>query len=286
MIYFSFAFLELNNGRIHTLTVKSTALLDSSMLTDEIYGIYRTFYMISVLVDVEMRFVKQAINIPVRNVDESTSAFSEPNARRHSDLLPNSIRCIIAGPSNCGKTNLLVSLIESEHGLKFENLYIYSKTLEQDKYKYLTELLTPINGIGLYTFSSGDKVLAPKDTKRNSIIVFDDVICEKNQQNIKNFYCLGRHRNIDCFYLTQTYTRVSKHLIRDNCNFIIVFRQDDLNLRHIYNDMGVACDMKFVEFRQFCLKCWREKYGFVVIDLDSDVSAGRYRMGFSNYLNL
>lgn len=235
---------------------------------------------------VRMRFVKQVIDIPVRNIDDSIHTSGKSKNRRHSELLPNSIRCIIAGPSNCGKTNLLVSIIESEHGLKFENVYIYSKTLDQDKYQYLRDLLSPIEEIELQTFSSSDKVLSPNQTKRNSIIIFDDVICDKNQENMRNFYCLGRHRNIDCFYLTQTYTRVSKHLIRDNCNFIILFRQDDMNLKHVYNDMGVACDMKFDVFRKFCLECWRQKYGFIVIDLDSDVNNGRYRRGFSDYLLL
>lgn len=232
-----------------------------------------------------MRFTKQVVNIPIRNVDESTTC-ANMKSKRHSLLLPNSIRCIIAGPSNCGKTNLLIGMIESEHGLKFENIYIYSKSLEQYKYKYLKRLFLPLKHIGFYTFTSSDKVIAPSVAKMNSIIIFDDVICDKNQENIKKYYCLGRHRNIDCFYLTQTYTRVSKHLIRDNCNFLILFRQDDMNLRHVYNDMSVACDMKFEDFRNFCLECWREKYGFAVIDLDSDVNRGRYRKGFSSYLNL
>lgn len=230
-----------------------------------------------------MRFVKQPINISVNNVDESTQS-TKNVTKKHSNLLPNSIRCIIAGPSNCGKTNLLVSLIESEHGLKFENIYIYSKTLEQEKYEYLSEMLKPINGLGFYTFSSSEKVIAPKQAKRNSIIIFDDVICDKNQDTIKSYFCLGRHRNIDCFYLTQTYTRVSKHLIRDNCNFLILFRQDDMNLKHVYNDMGAACDMTFQQFRKLCLDCWKERYGFVVIDMDSDPFNGRYRKGFANFL--
>lgn len=77
-----------------------------------------------------MRFVKQSIDIPVHNVDTSVSSSSdELHLRKHSALLPNTMRCIIAGPSNCGKTNLLISLIESENGLKFENIYIYSNLL-------------------------------------------------------------------------------------------------------------------------------------------------------------
>lgn len=180
-----------------------------------------------------MRFSKQVINISIRNVDEC-DASARTVVKRHSPLLPNSMRCIIAGPSNCGKTNLLIGLIESENGLKFENIYIYSKSLEQTKYKYLENLFAPLKHIGFHTFTSSEKVIAPSAAKMNSIIIFDDVICDKNQENIKNYYCLGRHRNIDCFYLTQSYARVSKHLIRDNCNFLILFRQDDMNLRHIY----------------------------------------------------
>lgn len=233
----------------------------------------------------KMRFVKQHINIPVRNVDESISS-CVVRKKKHSELLPNSIRSIIAGPSNCGKTNVLISLIESEHGLKFENIYIYSKTLNQEKYEYLRSILSPLKDIGFHTFSSSEKVIPPNVAKKNSIFIFDDVIVDRSQDNIKNYYCLGRHRNIDCFYLTQTYARVSKHLIRDNCNFLILFRQDDKNLKHIFDDMGIACDMKFNEFRNFCLECWREKYGFVVIDMDSDVNNGRYRKGFESFLKI
>lgn len=241
-----------------------------------------------------MRFSKQLIDIPVNEGgdggnawDPSTDDASLLRQRRHSELLPNSIRCIIAGPSNCGKTNLLVHLIVSEHGLKFENIYVYSKTLWQSKYAYLRRLFQPMHGIGYHEFASADQVIEPTDAKPNSIIIFDDVICEKNQDIIKNYYSLGRHRSVDSFYLTTTYTRVAKHLIRDNCNFLVCFRQDELNLKHIYNDMGVACHMRFDAFQRFCFECWGEcRYGFVVIDLDSDVDRGRYRKGFADYLVL
>lgn len=83
-----------------------------------------------------MRFIKHAAEISVRNIDEGASGH-QPNGRRHSELLPNNLRCITAEPNGCGTTNLLISLIESENGVKFENLYIYSKSLEQDKYRYL-----------------------------------------------------------------------------------------------------------------------------------------------------
>lgn len=102
--------------------------------------------------------------------------------------------------------------------------------------------------------------------------------------NIKEYFCLGRHRNIDCFYLTQTYSRVCKQQVRDNVNLVILFKQNLTNLKHVFNDLSIGCDLKFDEFQKFCSLCWKEKYGFAVIDMDSDVNCGRYRRGFSEYL--
>lgn len=234
-----------------------------------------------------MQFVKQSIEIPVQNNDSKTCA-SENQTKKHSELFPNNVRCIIAGPSGCGKTNVLLSLILNENGLRFENLYLYCKTLDQEKYKYLGEVLRPIDGVGFYTFTSSQNVLDPSQMKKNSLIVFDDVINDSgiNRDVVRNIFTLGRHRSIDVVYLVQSYTKLNKHLIRDNCNFVIFFRQDDTNLKHIYNDFGVNSDMKFEDFKVFCLECWREPYGFACISLEHDRDNGRYRKKFEQYLKL
>lgn len=233
-----------------------------------------------------MRFAKQQIDIPVGNSDEHTSSKSM-NRKRHSELLPNNLRCIIAGPSGCGKTNILISLIESEHGVKFENIYLYSRTLEQEKYKYLCQLLQPIKEIGCYTFTSSDKIIEPNQMEKNSLIVFDDVINDSviNKTVVRNIFTQGRHRNLDVVYIVQSYTKLSKHLIRDNCNFLILFKQDDINLRHAFNDFSVSSDMNFHEFREFCNECWRKPFGFICISLEHALNNGRYRKNFNEYLN-
>lgn len=241
-----------------------------------------------------MRFVKHSVDIPVGNIDERTStnvnaaAAAAAKPKRHGDLLPNHVRCIIAGPSGCGKTNVLISLIESEHGLKFENLYLYSKTLDQEKYKYLCELLHGIDEIGCYTFTASENVISSSQMKKNSLIVFDDVINDRvtNKTIVRDIFTLGRHRNLDVIYIVQSYTKLNKHLIRDNCNFVVLFRQDDLNLKHVYNDFGVNADMKFDEFRRLCLECWRDPFGFACISLEHDINSGRYRKNFNEYLQV
>lgn len=190
-----------------------------------------------------MRLVKQHNNIIGRNIDSSTNSHKQ---KRHNVLLPNSIRALIVEPSNCGKTNVMISLIESPNGLKFENIYLYSKSLYQPKYEYLEKLISPIEGMGYFTFSDNESVIPPDEAKNNSIIIFDDVACEK-QNNIRSYFCMGRHKNVDSFYLCQTYTRIPKHLIRDNANMIIMFKQDEMNMKHVYSD-HVGTDMSFEKF--------------------------------------
>ena len=55
---------------------------------------------------------------------------------------------------------------------------------------------------------------------------------------------LGRHADVDCFYLCQMYAKIPKHLIRDNANLLILFKQDRINLKHVYND-HVNTDMSY-----------------------------------------
>ena len=115
-------------------------------------------------------------------------------------MLPNTLRSLICGPSDCGKTNVLVSLLESSHGVRFENVYVYSKSLQQPKYQYLENLLTPIDEIGYFTFSNNSDVIPPSESLPNSIFIFDDVTCDK-QDTIREYFAMGRHSNLDWFYL-------------------------------------------------------------------------------------
>jgi len=71
-----------------------------------------------------MRLISQKQIIVVRNINDENGKNVPP---RHSAIIPNTIRALIVGPSNSGKTNIMLCLIESPNGLKFENVYIFSK---------------------------------------------------------------------------------------------------------------------------------------------------------------
>lgn len=229
-----------------------------------------------------MRLEQQRKRLKVKNADPP-SADRGVAKRRHSDLLPDSIRCIVVGPSNCGKTNVVVCLLLDPNGLKFRNVYLWSKTPFQPKYQTLGEILKSVEGLGYYVFADNTEIIKPSEAQPDSVIIFDDVACDK-QNAMREYFAMGRHSAVDSFYLCQTYSRIPKQLIRDNANLVVLFRQDETNLKHAYED-HVNTDMTFDEFKEMCALCWREsKYSFLVIDKDSDMDCGRYRKGFDTYI--
>jgi len=227
-----------------------------------------------------MDFEEQSLRLPVANFDGVVE--QDRREKRHGELLPNSIRAVFCGPSNCGKTNTLLSLITHPNGLRFNNIYVYSKSLNQPKYKFLEKMLKPIDGVQYFPFSEHETVISPDNTLPNSIMIFDDIATEK-QDNVRAFFCMGRHKDVDSFYLCQSYARIPKHLVRDNVNLLAIFRQDDVNLKHIYDD-HVNSDMTITQFKEICSRCWKDdKYGFIVIDRDRPINEGRYRKGFDGF---
>lgn len=66
---------------------------------------------------------------------------------------------------------------------------------------------------------------------------------------------------------------------------MIIFQQDMTNLKHIYDD-HVNVDMSFQKFKDLCAFCWKDKFGFLVIDKDCVMNAGRYRKGFDVFITI
>ena len=69
-------------------------------------------------------------------------------------------------------------------------------------------------GMTYFTYSENDKVPPPHEIVPTSIMLFDDVVCER-QNNIRKYFAMGRHSGVDTLYLCQTYSLVPKQLVRD-----------------------------------------------------------------------
>ena len=54
------------------------------------------------------------------------------------------------------------------------------------------------------------------------MVIFDDYVCEKNQNDMINYFIQGRHKNCCVIYLSQSYYKTPKD-IRIRCSHYIIF---------------------------------------------------------------
>ena len=57
--------------------------------------------------------------------------------RHNSSLLPQDIRGLIVGSSNCGKTTLILNLLLKPGWLDYDHLFVFGRSLHQKEYLIL-----------------------------------------------------------------------------------------------------------------------------------------------------
>ena len=143
-------------------------------------------------------------------------------------LLPympsGTFRMLICGPSGCGKTNVLMHMLYNL--LYYDKIYLFSKNIEQPKYRQLLERFEPISeevGYDVIEESNSDVIpLETLDSDNQKIVIFDDYACERNQKPIVEYFIGGRHKNCSVIYLSQSYYLTPKD-IRINCSHFCIF---------------------------------------------------------------
>jgi len=60
--------------------------------------------------------------------------------------------------------------------------------------------LSSIDEIGYFTFFNNSDVIPSSEAHPNSIFVFDDVACDK-QDAVREHFSIDGHSYVDCFYL-------------------------------------------------------------------------------------
>jgi hypothetical protein len=136
-----------------------------------------------------------------------------------------------------------------------------------------------------YFFDSCEELISLDDCEPSSLIVFDDCVNMQQQYVIKYYFVRGRHKNISCVYLTQSYTKVDKQLIRGNCDVFCIFRQDPKYMKAIFDEY-VCSDFTVERFKEICNSCWNEDYGFLTIDTTKKLNDGRYRKKFEQQIKV
>ena len=161
------------------------------------------------------------MRIPNYDIEDDVAS----NFTQLYDFMPNKcFRMLVCGPSGSGKTNTLMHMICNL--LYFDKVYLYAKNLEQSKYQNLIKMLKPISKEAGYNVieASKDKIIPVGDLngESQSIAIFDDFVCEKNQKPIVDYFIQGRHKNCSSIYLSQSYYKTPKD-IRLNCSHFCVY---------------------------------------------------------------
>ena len=204
---------------------------------------------------------------------------------KNHDLFPKNVFMILAGSTGCGKTNLMINII-MRNLVYYNNIMIYTTTPDQDAYKLLRDYITTLKNettvnkdITFYNPEDGIAHPSTLDKNQSHIIVFDDVMNEK-QTDMTNYFCQGRHNNVNAFYLCQSIHHLKKHGIRQNANIFILFHQDKKTLKYFY-DTHICGDMPFEEFEKICKDAWKKKHSYIVINLWEESECGRYLLNYN-----
>ena len=184
--------------------------------------------------------------------------------RDYKRLLPympsDTFRMLMCGPSGCGKTNTLMHMLYNL--LYFDKIYLFSKNLQQPKYRKLLETFEPISKeVGYDVIEESNDEIIPLDqldSDNQKIVIFDDFVCERNQKPLVQYFIGGRHKNCSVIYLSQSYYLTPKD-IRLNCSHFCIFDSPSSN------ETSRMCREVNVPKGKF-LKATAEPYSFAYID--------------------
>ena len=222
------------------------------------------------------------------------------------------VRCIIAGPSECGKSvfqpNLILNIIK-----EFDKIYIYSPSLHQDLYQKVKKCCSdyiPIHIIPnilnendidivfeeivnnkdfekpdteIETYESIEELNFPQEYENNSIIILDDLNQKgMDDPRVQAMFKRSRHNILSIFVISQDYYELSKKTIRCNGNIYHIFKPNNFrDVIKLHQDKA-SMDMTNNASKYLTSTCWNEKYNPLTIDMTKDKFCDRYRLGLNS----
>ena len=166
------------------------------------------------------------------------------------NLVKEPCTAIFAGSTGCGKTKLVLDLLQNKYKHHFEFVVIICPTLRwnqtylerswlwKDDHVFLVEDCDDI--FGVIKFFSG------LFAGRECLFIVDDMIADekmdKRRQPLLELAISGRHRKHSLFLLTQSYTAIPKNL-RRQCKMLFVWwLKERSDLKIVDDESGLIDD--------------------------------------------
>jgi hypothetical protein len=228
-------------------------------------------------------------NVDIENMDDLINQYVETKKYRNKSELSLQwpFRCLVVGASSLGKTNVVLNIILKQ--LDFDKIYLYFKDETEDKYQFLISYFTSIEKQYNEENDTDDKIIEwstnPEeivkcdelDENKQNLIVIDDMVVDKHQEQIEDLFIRCRKRNTSIIYQTQNLFKTPQN-IKKNCNYVILFSTNKGEMREIAKQYGSDLDSK--EFIKIYQDAIREPFGWMLIDSRTPHLPLRYRSKF------
>ncbi len=197
-----------------------------------------------------------------------------PNFNLHHLKIP--MRACVTAPSGSGKSNFLINLIElfSRGDGTFQTITITTRNKDEPLYRWLESISDQIIiKEGLNNIPKLDKF----DKEFNHLVVFDDLVLEKDLGAVCQYYIRARKLNVSVIFLSQSFFGIPK-IIRNNCNYMVLLKlSGNREVNMILSEFGLGVTKEqLLSIYQYAT---REKMQPLIIDLEAEPEK-RFRKGF------
>lgn len=221
------------------------------------------------------------------SIQEELDKHRTPDVIKNGKYAPqHPFRCLIAGPSNCGKTTLLLSMLVGDNPdieVKFTKIYVCAKDTEEPCYEYLRECLerveTLINESLIESGQEPDSIFSfvndpselPKiddlDPNERNVIIFDDCVLDlegsKDRKTMNSFFMRARKKNCSMFFISQSLFSDGLKFIRSNCDYFMLF---PLGSGDSVRRAADELSLDKTEFAQVASVAWGDPRGWVYVN--------------------
>ena len=206
---------------------------------------------------------------------------NNPHYEKHFIKIP--FRMLIVGNSGSGKTSTLMNLIYNMPDT-FEEIIICCKSKAEPIYEFLEDKYKKNKEVKIMEFGKdGLPDIDKMDKEQQRLLIYDDLVNEKDQRAICESFIRARKKNCSLCYLTQSYYAVPK-MIRNNLTYIIIKQLSSLkNLTMIINEYSLGVDKKAM--KEMYDDATKEKMGFLMLDLEGDRDK-RFRSNFDEFYQI
>lgn len=202
-----------------------------------------------------------------------------PNYDIHKIKVP--FRMLIVGASGTGKTMTLLNLIHNFNNT-FSNIFILTKNADEPLYNYLGDKLGN-QGLEIREGIENAPVLDELNKEEQTLIVMDDLVVERNQKVLENYFIRARKLNCSLIYISQSYYDVPK-IIRKNLNYLIIKQLSSMaDLARIIREYSLGLEKE--EVVAMYENATENKTDFLLVDMDADVN-DRFRKNFNQYYDV